>query len=155
MTTIAWDGETLAADSQSTQGGHKWFKEKKIFRYGDKLVAYAGREDYGTAFLQWVKAGMEPGEFPEIPNNPEGFDLIGIVVSDRGVLEFCDNGSAAPRKAPFAWGSGSHFAIGAMEAGADARQAVKVACRRDLNTGGAVQVFSLAKKTKCKGKQPC
>lgn len=40
-------------------------------------------------------------------------------------------------------GSGSDFAIGAMEAGADARKAVRIACKRDMNSRLPVHSLSL------------
>jgi len=43
-------------------------------------------------------------------------------------------------------GSGAPLAIGAMEAGASARQAVRIACRRDLNSRLPVHTLQFPKK---------
>lgn len=40
-------------------------------------------------------------------------------------------------------GSGADFATGAMEAGATARKAVEIACRRDLNSRPPIHSFAL------------
>ncbi|MBS1586963.1 MAG: hypothetical protein JSS82_15620 [Bacteroidetes bacterium] len=139
MTTIAWDGVEVAADSQCSQGGQKWFGEKKLFKFDDVVASYAGREDYGTNFLIWVRDGMQTEDFPTFPAKDDAFDLIGLVFQNGKAFEFCDNGTAAERKPPFAWGSGSGIAKGAMAAGRSPREAVKIATKHDLYTGGAVR----------------
>ncbi len=46
---------------------------------------------------------------------------------------------------PSAIGSGRHFALGAMDFGASAKQAVKIASGRDLYTGGRIRTYKLYK----------
>lgn len=145
MTTIAWDGETVAADKQSSQGDIKWFKEKKLFRFGDVVATYAGREDYGNRFLAWVQDGMDPEGFPDFPAKDDAFDLVGLVFKEDRVLEFCDNGTAAPRPKPFAWGSGAKLALGALLAGKSPKDAVRIASQHDLYSGGGVQSMAVKK----------
>ena len=43
MTTIAWDGETLACDSQGTQGNRKRFGVKKIYTPEEEVTIYGKR----------------------------------------------------------------------------------------------------------------
>jgi 20S proteasome alpha/beta subunit len=42
-----------------------------------------------------------------------------------------------------AMGSGSHFALGAMDAGASAKEAVKIAIGRDVSSGGTIRTFKV------------
>jgi hypothetical protein len=46
---------------------------------------------------------------------------------------------------PYALGSGGSYAMGAMDAGADAREAVAAACRYDVFSGGRILFFDTAR----------
>jgi ATP-dependent protease HslVU (ClpYQ) peptidase subunit len=41
-------------------------------------------------------------------------------------------------------GSGEEYAIGAMDAGLSAKDAVKIACNRDIYSGGRIRTFKIA-----------
>ena len=78
MTTVAWDGKTLAADRQTTDGG-------AVFRLGSKLrkvpggyIACAGCITDIHKFVAWVQAGMRG----KPPTSGEGVDGI-MVKSGR------------------------------------------------------------------------
>ena len=43
----------------------------------------------------------------------------------------------------WALGSGSYYAIGAMDAGANAKEALKIAKLRDKNTGGRIRIIKI------------
>jgi len=45
---------------------------------------------------------------------------------------------------PFAIGAGSDYALGAMDYGASPEEAVRGACRRNVFTGGEIQVVNIA-----------
>jgi len=47
MTTIAWDGKTLASDTRCNSGNVK-FKVTKIRKHRGHLIGYAGLYDTGT-----------------------------------------------------------------------------------------------------------
>lgn len=57
MTTIAWDGKTLAGDKQVTTGGTAT-KTTKVFKVKTKkgyvLVGYSGDLADGQAFVEWL-----------------------------------------------------------------------------------------------------
>jgi len=44
-----------------------------------------------------------------------------------------------------AWGSGAHLALGALHCGKTARQAVNLACKLDVFTGGTVRSVRVVK----------
>jgi ATP-dependent protease HslVU (ClpYQ) peptidase subunit len=137
MTTIAWDGFVLAADSQITNGAHR-------FGYGDKLhklndgsyLAAAGAQDFIYAVIDWLNGGEKPEA-----KDDEGF--IGIIIgTDADGYTFATELSAKLRKwpacIPWAGGSGEAFALAAMKCGKDAVSAVHIACDMDIYSGGKV-----------------
>ena len=142
MTTIAWDGKTLAVDSMVTNGAVVVSTtEKKLFldvgRF--KAIAMAGSIVQLLPLIEWIRGG-EKGDSPEM----DGTDHL-MCVTDKGkLLAFwhgcsdtglqCDGVSAG--------GSGCEIALGAMDAGATAVEAVKIACKRDVYTGGRVRSYT-------------
>jgi len=80
-------------------------------------------------------------------NLPEELDgnFYGVVLYPSGELYLYEGRTdvSMPVKQPFSTGSGSVYAVGAMDAGASAEEAVNIACYRDPYSGGDVQVMSL------------
>lgn len=135
MTTIAYRDGVLAADTLvSTNSGWRDGSMSKVVRRGRLLAAACGNTGCMQVFLDWVRAGCR-AEPPRMDENTEG----AIFMPDGLIIVFEQPG-ATPIRTPFyAMGSGARFAIGAMEAGAGAVEAVAIACRRDTASGGRVQ----------------
>ena len=139
MTTVVWDGKSLAADSQVTTGSvrgtaHKLAKSKAGF-----LVAGCGDWPTVKMWINWVLAGMPPEQQPSSVS-----ETSILIVDPRGrPTLFADTpvASPLPRK-QWAIGSGADIALGAMAAGADARAAVKIACKLDVYSGGKIVVLT-------------
>lgn len=145
MTVIAWDGKNVAVDSRvSTYHGLHY--EGKKFREMDGGVTVIWYGDHATAqkLVAWYEDGAIPEEFP----GGEDADLAGLVIIQSGafvvnpVVEVCGSPYFEAAPCPWAWGSGSHIALGAIAAGADAEQAAKIACEKVLDCGGPVTVIS-------------
>lgn len=153
MTTIAWDGNTLAADSQGTFGATK-STTKKIFQISDVICAFTGDMECGLRFLNWVQQGMDMENFPEFKRSAEEESNLfhGIVVQEGRAYQFSEAGVGIPIDAPHAWGSGASFAFSALDMGKGAVEAVKAAARRDVYTGGKVVSYSIQEKKKRKKK---
>lgn len=142
MTTIAWDGKTLAADRAAWSSGQK-YRVRKVHKIrasdGQQfLVALTGDGHYATALLEWMQGGRHPGPYP--------FDedySIAIVIDER--KRIWRLGSKMLRYCPVlekvhACGAGQDFAIGALEAGATAAQAIRIAMKRSDYAGLGVDV---------------
>lgn len=140
MTTIAWDGKTLAVDSFGVRGDTVASKSvKKLFvNVGPfKAVAFSGTLQECEPLIKWIKKG---GDNPSLD---EGFNLV--CISKKGKCFSLHDGKAlffVKEKGVWASGSGSNIALGAMDAGATAIEAVKIACKRDIYTGGKVQSYT-------------
>lgn len=138
MTTIAFDKTHIAWDSQITQGGEKLHvPAEKVWIVGKKVMAFAG--DYGMLddVIEWhTKGARAKAARDSLQGN---WELL--VVDKNGAFIYSnDVPHKSPVMPPFAMGSGSYFARGALLAGASAYQAVQIACRCDVFSGGEINV---------------
>lgn len=141
MTTIAWDKKTLAVDSQETGGSTiTTMKVKKLFldvgRF--KAIAFTGTSQDAKSILRWVEHEDE-----KQPKFDEHFVILAI--DDKGKCHRLHKSDIAEftQEAGFvAEGSGADIAIGAMDAGASAIEAIKITCKRDIYTGGKIQSYT-------------
>lgn len=156
MTTIAFDGETLAADSQTTQEGVRlsMLAEKIHVRpegaawkvNGEMVAAFGVAGKLNSAYL--VQYAMELEGFDASHAFPKGTSLTFLAITVDGNVyvggqnEDDEWAWLSKVAAPMAVGSGAELAIGAMAAGANAEQAIEIASRFDTCTGGTVRKFN-------------
>lgn len=142
MTTIAWDGKTLAVDSQAGGDYIHQGPVQKLFLGGPKdpclAVAVSGDMLDAPLYVEWIQGKRE--------KKPEGADFSALAVDRCGQCYVICSEHESKLKAglPEAAGSGANFAMGAMLAGADAETAVAIASTLDVSTGGEIQVFHLS-----------
>lgn len=138
MTTIAWDGKSLAADTRATANGLIDNRTVKAWSHKGLLIAACGSQALCEKFRVWVISGMD-GESPF-----EGAeDGNGIIAAPHCVVVFGNSGSWRVAEPFYTLGSGYQLALGALAMGADARKAVEVAARFDTMTGGDITVLTL------------
>lgn len=140
MTTIAYNKGIIAYDSYLTSDIiiDKDYN-KKIVSNG--LVFFASGLE--THFLELIQCYLNSSKVP--------IDLNCILlVIERGKLYKVLNNDRldvvrdlVDLNKPAAIGSGRYFALGAMDFGASAQQAVKIASGRDLHTGGRIRTYKL------------
>jgi hypothetical protein len=123
MTTAAWDGRTLAADTLGVQSNLKR-KTSKVFRLKDgNLFAGCGEYDDVLSAREWLENGG---------STPEGCFRVEHSLLRQPIAE------------PFtAIGSGRDFAIAAMYLGKSAVEAVDIACLYDAWTAGPIESMTL------------
>jgi ATP-dependent protease HslVU (ClpYQ) peptidase subunit len=148
MTTIAWDGCTLAADKQATNCGLRR-TVKKIARitkgpYEGYLAGFSGLIYLWLELQAWLESGADPKSFPEKQTGTDTSTHV-LLISPKGKVYVLEEG---PYPSPFediifACGSGRDFALGAMAAGTSAREAVEIASRFDCSSGMGVDVLHL------------
>lgn len=143
MTVIAWDGKTLAADKQMTNGMTK-LTVTKIFRVTGGLIGICGDASAGTETLQWFCDGAIPEDYPKGNREQDrGASLINVL-TDGTVWKY--------EKSPYpfkvegvccAFGCGDEGAMIAMECGADARRAVEIVSKYNTGCGNGVDTLEL------------
>lgn len=141
MTTIAWDGKTLAVDSASvsndvftSRSAKKMFKS--VGRYN--AVAITGCLIQMGDFIQWLKDG-EKGVPPDSDGSAVCISRDGKAYSywpKESKSRSLENGVSSN-------GTGWKIALGAMDAGATAIEAVKISSKRDVFTAGRIQSYTV------------
>lgn len=145
MTTVAFDGRILAADTLVT-GFKKDAPFLKFFvhRDGKNITAIAGT-GAAASFAPAVAWFLFDGDPKNYPNNDlRIFAIINEIGSNnpRSVLvEAAGNRLLTP--IPHAEGSGADVALGALLAGKNAVEAVKIAAMHDPGTGPDVYAIDL------------
>lgn len=143
MTTIAWDGKTLAADKQATSGGLA-HSTTKIFAHSTGLYGITGHLAHGLAVLKWITEQFgDPKTYPVNPSNDE----YGYVMRINNAGEiWCYEGYPIPALMEdkfFAIGSGREYATAAMHCGSSAVEAVQIASIYNPGTGMGIDSFTL------------
>jgi ATP-dependent protease HslVU (ClpYQ) peptidase subunit len=145
MTTIAWDGRTLAGDRQINAGNTPLLREHpKVLPInspdGERcLMGFAGDVFMYRAWLHWLDGGAEPKWKDDVHwslllIDPTGYAWIRTSTS---------NGWAPHGRTVWAIGSGCDYALGALRAGATAERAVMIAAELDINTGLGIDKVAL------------
>lgn len=145
MTTIAWDGTTLAADRCSWTGHGIRRRARKVFRVTSQdgrrfLVAFAGNAAFALAILDWMRGKREAPFFRDYVADGSPDDACCVCIDERRrvwVLNARLSWIPFPEKV-FATGAGQEFAWGALEAGASARRAIEIAIKRSDYAGFGV-----------------
>jgi ATP-dependent HslUV protease subunit HslV len=141
MTTIACDGKSMAGDGRSRDAGGLICSESiaKVRRLKDgRIFGLAGNPYDLNAIEAWLNDG---GEFPQI--DKDNFDLL-VLEADGRAYSYSPRGGRSEQLLPAGAGSGIDLAIGAMEAGASAEEAVRIACKRHAGSGGKITVLHRA-----------
>ncbi len=141
MTTIAYDGKTVAADRLMFDG--QFASEcTKLFKLPDgSLYAGAGRCSDTIAVRTWIECGMPEDCVPEIADDASLY----LLVQKDGATLFENTLIPIPINPPYAIGSGSAMAMAAMKLGKTAKQAVECASGLDVYTGRGVDAMKVMK----------
>ena len=129
MTTIAYDGISIAADSMGIcDSVIVALNDTKLHVTAKGILGCAGEAATVPTLIQWIETGKKEG----------AYSGTGILVDGRRALLFEGLTKGQKIKAPYAIGTGASFAFAAMYAGASAVEAVKIACRLDPTSGGRI-----------------
>lgn len=139
MTTIAWDGKTLAADRRVVRGSVRVGTTGKLLRLSDgRLTAFSGLLCHREGFLEYAegrRACPPSGEYTAIIVELDGR----VFRYEEGLGRIQENGPGGIAAA----GSGLEFALAAMLCGRSAAEAVAVAAQLDIYTGDGVDELDL------------
>ena len=150
MTVIAWDGKIIAADKQASRGG-LLRRTTKILKFeidGRAFIAgFSGTEQTGLIMADWYASGANPNTFPacQTDGSKESEYWSNLIIADgKKVIQYSLwPTSLLIEERFYAIGNGEDFAIGAMSAGADAIQAVEIACKHCENCGLGIDAYEL------------
>lgn len=138
MTTIAANLESMAADSLTATEDGLIVDERteKITRINGCIIGCEGDDDYISLFLDWFRKGQDLEDRPELEHG----EFAAIVLRPHGLLVkyFAGCFPVAHNADWLTLGAGCDIAAGAMACGATPRQAVEVACKLNVWTGGEV-----------------
>ena len=135
MTTVAWDGRTLAADTQSSLYR---LPVRKIYRLNEHKHFYGACGD--VQICRAVHAWLMGEDKPALSDADK---FHGLLIEDGKVFTLESRLIKIPHDSPFiAIGSGRDFAMGAMACGKSAADAVRIAMQFDVDTGGDVDEIS-------------
>lgn len=142
MTTWIYKNGIIVSDSLVTENGYKVGEFKKIHKTQDGwLAAGAGSISDINKFFKWA-------EVRDIDDIVKLDNLDGFLVSPEGET-FCVETDFVPYKIKgnfFTGGSGANLAQGALAAGATIMDAMDVAFKYDVHTGGEIFVEKLDDK---------
>jgi hypothetical protein len=149
MTVICWDGASVAADSLECYGSCRAAKPvQKLRERGGYIFACTGTGAMFEPLIEWYLQGFKKDMIP--PSGDSHKDTKLLVFKDgKAWVISPDLPHHAELHAPDAWGIAADMAIGAMEAGASAQQAVEICIKREVYVGGPVQVIDLLQLQEC------
>jgi len=146
VTTIAFDGTILAADTLATDAwGLKLYVSKILI--GKSFVA--GVAGSHAKLAKWFNSAKDKDDildygYPDYQKEENDPGIILVIKDDVGAIAYQHvEGIFIPCSRPYhAVGSGRDYALGAMCCGKDAIEAVEVAMQFDNNTGGTIRKWS-------------
>lgn len=162
MTTIAFDGKTLAADKAGWKNSYTWSKVTKVYRVvvckdaairlsmpagTEVVVAFAGVAGDIGIILNWMQDG---GDVPVLETRDISRGII--VVVDKAselpapiVMTLTSNLTTEPpyEAFPVADGGGFDMVMGAMLAGASAVDAMRLVASRSSWAAGGITAYDL------------
>ena len=151
MTTLAWDGATLAADRRMDTG-NGFTACSKIHKCGRFWYGDAGGAADAEMCKEWLSGGAKPDERPELSAPGQH----GLAVEARTGHLFIVEGARPTlvrvMDPQFAVGSGGDFARAAMAFGKTAVEAVEFAAKFDSNTGNGTEHVVIRKRPGAKRK---
>ena len=142
MTTIVFDGKTLAVDSQVTTGSVILGVRNKIQDINGYFVAGCGNTDGIDLVVGYLLEGKER------PSGLSANDADVLFVNKEtgeAFRAFGDTLVMSKAVIPFFGGSGAEIAQGAYQVCNDPIKALKVAMKLDVYTGGPINMVKIEK----------
>lgn len=141
MTTVVYRSGVMASDSRFS--GCYASVGQKLFKRGTTLVGICGDVPQALKFVDWYFNRTKP-----VPVQGDDESQWEALVATPKVLEVWDH---VLRPVPIpelyaAIGSGAPYAMGAMDHGAKAAEAVRIAIKRDINSGGTIKTIRFTKE---------
>ena len=140
MTCIVYRDGVLAADTLVVDETSAIYHAPKIYRLDDgSLIGAAGNGREILTFLNCYLQNIEP------PKDYEYTTFAGILVKPSGDVYYCETHDLIDQVMDeyLAIGSGRNIAYGALEMGASAEEAVRMACKYSIYCGLPITTLRL------------
>jgi hypothetical protein len=143
MTTVAFDGRYLAADTMGHRSGvpSNTLTPKIAVRDGFAYAINGSWMPMINVLIEWHRAGAKFNEFPEIKTG--GGMMIVELAMRRVWLVSGEVPAPDEEAAPITAGSGGDIALGALHAGKTAMEAVQIAAKCDIHTNDIIDFVDL------------
>jgi len=147
MTTVAYRDGVLASDGRLSIG-KEWVENdtaRKLYPLADgSVVGIAGNSYQWTELVKRLKK-LAKSEEKKLPNSKDFSRCEALLVCPNKDIYYLGMGSgwSKLKNRPTAIGSGWQFAMCAMDAGADAATACRIAIKRDMYSGGKVKTIKV------------
>lgn len=150
MTTIAYRDGVMAADTMGSWSGDINFGVPKLAKTDRFLMGFSGAYAFAHPMYDWI-LGKEDQPMRDFYKSPPDFDpgssgitvlLAEITTGELWYFAADGNGNRLFGKKFESIGSGARFALGAMQVGATAAEAVRAATCLDDGTGGDVVMIT-------------
>jgi hypothetical protein len=156
VTIITYDGNYVAVDSLAMWGEYRNYDAAKLIVRDNTVFASCGMLALFAPMVEWCLAGANPLTCPAAYKEDLNTDLIVISPSvhrneSDKTTEVRPAGHRVsscipflfPIPAPFASGCMTDFAMGAMAAGADAVEAVRLSCEHGTHVDMPIRCVDL------------
>lgn len=147
MTTIIYDRreKLIVADSQNTDRSGATWKVNKIEKLANNWYFLGSGHCYSISLVRdWARVGFQEQHRPDfslVLEDPDEYTFSCLCISPNGETVYLIDDEMTPCKVYddyVAVGAGAAYALGALDAGASALAAMKVAISRDINTSEPV-----------------
>lgn len=155
MTSIAVKDGIMVSDGRVTLGDTVIKDDMvKVFWVNNHLVGGAGRARSISTFVHWLQkqtdymiVSNEVGDLvdlvPPVLEDDEGFSALVLTPTKQVLLYDGNIPIDLGNDVCTSIGSGSVYCLAAMDAGASAEDAVKIAMKRDVYSGGEITIVQL------------
>lgn len=146
MSVLVYDGKSIGTDSLANNGevsfpfGKLWYMASTN---GNSLLGAIGPLQAVGALRQWSDQGFRPTQFPTAMVNGTPAQLV-VLTKEKGLVRY--NKSPVPLLHGYeklAIGEGAPWATAALEMGASAEEAVRIAIKYCVHCNGEPVVLSL------------
>ena len=154
MTTIAYNRGVIAYDGQANWGSMICDSQYKKLKFIKNLAVFCSGS---TSDLPHILGAIEKDQVT-VTRDTHGFEGIAVDIKGRLLQYGIDKKGRLWKEeisvaSPFAVGSGGAYAMGAMHFGATAIEAVEVACKLDIYSGGEISRWTFDEIMKALEKQ--
>ena len=142
MTTIAYKDGIIAADSQESDEGYLAKGDtRKLWEISGDLIGLSRGSYAGLLFIEWYRGNINEDTIALRLQDDDDFEAL--VIEGNGKIYTYNRYLAPDRKhlKHYAIGCGWKCAMVAMDLGCNAVDAVKLASRYDLFSGGKVKTI--------------